>query len=132
MKLYFTPGACSMAPHILAEEAGLKYQAVKVDLANKTFGNGNDYRKVNPKGAVPALELDNGEVLTENAVILQYLAEQKPEAGLVPKAGSFERWRTLETLNFLATEVHKGFGPLWSDQMPEQAKNIAKENLAKK
>lgn len=133
MKLYYTPGACSMAPHIVAEEAGLRYEAVLVDLKNKTLPNGDDFRKVNPKGAVPALGLDDGEVLTENAVILQYLADRKPESGLLPKPGAtMERYRALEMLNYLATEVHKGFGPLWSDAMPEAAKSVAMENLARK
>lgn len=130
MKLYYSPGACSMAPHIALEEAGLRYQAVPVDLKAKTTASG-DYLKINPKGSVPALELDNGEVLTENAVVLQYIAEQNPGAALMPKSG-LERFRALEWLNFVATELHKGFGPLWNPKAPGEAKQQAVETLGKK
>ncbi|MBX2987888.1 MAG: glutathione transferase GstA [Bdellovibrionaceae bacterium] len=109
MKLYFSPGACSLAPHIVLEELGLKYEGVKVDLRNKP----QELLKANPKGYVPVLELDDGKVLTEAQVILQYLADQKPEKHLLPKMGTWERYQAMELLNFLSTEVHKGFGPLW-------------------
>jgi glutathione S-transferase len=130
MKLYYATGACSLAPHIALEEIGLRYEAVPVDLKAKTV-RGGDYRKINPKGAVPALELDSGEILTENAVVLQYIADQRPEAGLLPKGG-LERYRALEWLNFIATELHKGFGPLWNPKSPDESKHLAREMLAAK
>lgn len=102
-----------MAPHIVLNELGMKYEAIQVDMKTKKAG-GNDFNQLNHKGYVPALMLDNGEMLTEGAVIMQYLADQKPEAGLIPKAGTWERYRAMEWLNFIATEIHKGFSPLWS------------------
>ena len=113
MKLYYAPGACSLAPHIVAAEGGVPVDLVKVDVRAKKLEDGSDYLQVNPKGAVPALGLDEGGVLTENAVVMQYIAERAPGSGLVP-AGGLERWRLLELLNYVATEVHKGFGPLWN------------------
>lgn len=109
MKLYYSPGACSLSPHIVLEELGLQYQGVQVDLASPPA----EFSKLNPLGAVPVLAMPNGQALTEGAVIVQYLADQKPEAGLAPKAGTLERYRLQETMNFLATEVHKGFSPLF-------------------
>lgn len=138
MKLYFSPGACSIAPHIVLEEMGTNYETVKVDLATKATPEG-DYMKVNPKGYVPALVMNDGQLLTEDAVILQYLGDQKPELGLIPPAGSMERYRLIETLHFIATELHKGFGPLFSgDRMVqekegrEQLKKFTKDRLASK
>lgn len=128
MKLFYSPGACSMAPHMVIEELGLKCEWIKVDLAKKQMAQG-DFFKVNPLGQVPALELDNGQVLTEAAVILQYLADQKPEKNLMPKPGTFERFRVLEWLNFIATELHKGFGPFWNPKMPDDAKTLFRERL---
>lgn len=128
MKLFYTPGACSLAPHILLNEAAIPHEAIKVDLRAKTY-EGGDFRKINPKGYVPTLQLANGQLLTENAVILQYIADQKPEAHLIPKAGSFERYRLLEWENFIATELHKGFSPLWDPRTPEAYKEIAKASL---
>ncbi|HYJ51618.1 MAG TPA: glutathione transferase GstA [Allosphingosinicella sp.] len=113
MKLYYTPGACSQAPHILLIETGLPFEAVRVDLKTKRLETGEDFTAINPKGAVPALELDDGTLLTENAVILQYIADLAPEAHFLPPAGSLARWRVLEWLNFIATELHKGFAPLF-------------------
>ena len=130
MKLYYSPGACSLAPHIVAREAGLDLDLAQVDLAAKTI-DGRDYREINPKSAVPALELDGGELLTENAVILQYLADRAPYANLVP-GGGIERWRLLELLNFIATELHKGFSPLFNPAMPAEARRIFVDNLAKR
>jgi glutathione S-transferase len=101
MKLYFTPGACSMAPHIGLREAGLTFDLEQVDLGTKKTKSGADYTKINAKGYVPALQLDNGDVLTEAPVILQYIGDQKPDSGLVPKAGTMERYRTQEWLNFV-------------------------------
>lgn len=113
MKLYYSPGACSMAPHIVLHEAGYAFQAIRVDTAKRQTANGDDYTKINPKGYVPALQLDSGEVLTEVAVILQYLADQKPQADLAPRPGTMERYRLMEWLNFIATEVHKGLNPFF-------------------
>jgi len=132
MKLFFAPGACSMATHIVLNELGFKYEPVQVQAKTKQYGNGQDFWKINPKGYVPALQLENGQVLTEGTAILQYLADQKPEAGLLPKNGSFDRVRAQEWLNFVATEIHKGFSPLWNDRTPEEAKTMFKENLGKR
>jgi glutathione S-transferase len=131
MKLYYAQGACSLAPHIALHEAGLKFTLEPVDLRAKTWRDG-DYTQVNPKGQVPVLELDNGERLTECAVILQYIASQKPEAQLLPTGNTMERWHALEALNFVATELHKGFGPLWNPAIPAEVKNMTKEMLGKK
>ena len=130
MKLYYSPGACSMASHLALTEAGLKFQTAAVDLRKKTF-EGGDFKTVNPKGQVPALQLDNGEVLTEGSAILQYIADQKPEMKLVPAAGTLERYRCQEWLNYIATEVHKGFSPLWNPQVTEDARNQAITKLSK-
>lgn len=116
MKLYYTPGACSQAPHIVLQELDLKYTPIKVDLTTHTLPDGSDYRAINPKGYVPLLELDDGTRLTEANVLLQYLADRKPGA-LAPPTGSVERYRLMEWLSFIATEVHKGFGPLWNPKV---------------
>ena len=117
MKLYFTPGACSLAPHIVLREAGFTFDLDKVDIATKQTARGEDYTKINPKGYVPAIRLDDGQILTEVAVILQYLADQKPESGLAPRPGTMERYRLMEWLNFLASEIHKQFGPLFNPKV---------------
>jgi glutathione S-transferase len=130
MKLYFSPGACSLSPHIVARELGIPLQLQKVNTRDKTMEGGGDYWQVNAKGYVPLLELDNGERLTEGPAIVQYLADQKPEAGLAPKAGSFERYRLQEWLNFTTSEIHKQFSPLFRPTTPEDYKPIARENLA--
>lgn len=132
MQLYYAPGACSLAPHIVLREAGLPADVVKVDLAARQTADGADYLQVSPNGYVPALRLDDGQVLTEAQVILQYLADRKPEAGLAPPAGGLERYRLQEALGFIATELHKGFGPLWNPAMPEAAKQLAREKLAER
>jgi glutathione S-transferase len=132
MKLYYTPGACSQAPHIALNEAGLKFEPVLVDLKAKKLPAGEDYFAVNPKGSVPALGLDDGEVLTENAAILQYIGDQAPGSGLLPQLGDFRRYRVLEWLNYIATELHKGFGPLWNPTSSPEAKDGARDLLAKK
>ena len=116
MKLYYTPGACSQAPHIVLQELDLKYEPVKVDLATHTLPDGSDFRAINPKGYVPMLELDDGTRLTEANVLLQYLADRKPGT-LAPPTGTLERYKLMEWLAFIATEVHKGFGPLWNPQV---------------
>lgn len=113
MKLFFSPGACSLAPHILLFEAGCRFQTEKVDLKTKQF-SGGDYNKINPKGYVPALQLENDEVLTEVTAVLQYIADQNPDAHLLPKAGNWERYRAQEWLNYVATEIHKSFSILFT------------------
>ena len=130
MKLYYAPGACSLSPHIVARELGLPIELKKVNTKDRTVEGGGDYRKVNGRGYVPALELDNGQILTEGPAIVQYLADLKPEAALAPKRGSFERYRLQEWLNFLTSEIHKSFSPLFKPNTPEDYKKIAKENLA--
>ena len=130
MKLYYAPGACSLSPHIVSRELGIPVELKKVNTKDKTIEGGGDYWKVNPRGYVPALELDNGEVLTEGPAIVQYLADQKPDAGLAPKPGSFERYRVQEWLNFLTSEIHKQFSPLFKPNTPEDYKPVAKQNLA--
>ncbi|MDO8520203.1 MAG: glutathione transferase GstA [Deltaproteobacteria bacterium] len=131
LKLYFSPGACSLAPHLILREIKLPFELVRVDLKTKTAAGG-DYLKINPKGSVPAIHLENGEVLTENAVVLQYLADLKPEAGLIPRAGTWERYRCQEWLNYIATELHKAFGPLFKPNTPAEFKPIVLENLSQR
>lgn len=132
MKLYYAPGACSLAVHITLREAGLPVELVKVDLASKTTDDGRDYRTLNPKGYVPALLLDDGQALTEVSALLQYVADQNPEAGLLPAAGTRERYRALEWIGFIATELHKGFGPLWNPATPEPTRQAALDTLARR
>ncbi|MBS1212451.1 MAG: glutathione S-transferase [Proteobacteria bacterium] len=132
MKLYFTPAACSLAVHIVLREAGFRFDLDKVDLASKKTENGSDFLALNPKGYVPALELDDGQVLTEDQVILQYLADQKPDSGLAPMPGTTERYRLMEWLAFVATEVHKGFSPLWNPGTPEVTKQSALTLLSRR
>lgn len=124
MKLYYAPGACSMASHMVLREAGFSFDLEKVELATGKTASGEDYRRINPKGYVPALRLDDGEILTESAVILQYLADQKPAAGLAPAPGTLERYRLMEWLNFIATEMHKQLGALYNPKItPEWREN---------
>lgn len=130
MKLYYAPGACSMSPHILLNETGQKFELVKVDLGSKKTEAGDDYLKVNPKGAVPALQLDNGEVLTEGAVIAQYIADHAPDKQLIAKAGSMERYRQQEWLNWIASEFHKSMGGLFNKAMAEKAGDLIKQRIA--
>lgn len=122
MKLYYYPGACSLAAHIVLREAGYDFELDQVDLASKTTASGEDYRQVNPKGYVPALRLDDGQVLTEDAVILQYLADLNPAAHLAPAAGGLECYRELEWLNFIATEIHKTLGALFNPRITPEWK----------
>jgi glutathione S-transferase len=130
MKLYYSPGACSQAPHILLHEIGLRHDAVRVDLKSHTLEDGSSYYDVNPKGSVPALELDNGDVLTENAVILQYLGD-RAASDVLPPLGEFRRYRVLELLNFITTELHKRFGFLFSDA-GDETKQFVTTQLRKK
>lgn len=129
MKLYYTPGACSLSPHIVVREAGLPIELIKTDIRAKKTEGGADYLKRNPLGYVPALELDDGSILTEGPAIVQYLADQVPETGLAPPAGTMDRYRLQSWLNFISTEIHKGFSPLFNPQMPEEAKTITRERL---
>ncbi|MGE3149746.1 MAG: glutathione transferase GstA [Pseudorhodoplanes sp.] len=133
MKLYFSPGACSLAPHIVLREAGYDFSLEQVDLKeHKLKAGGGDYYAINPKGSVPLIELDNGQRVTEIPAITQYLADQKPAAGLAPANGSFERVRLQEWMNFIASEIHKQFGPLFRPTTPDAFKEILKENLGKR
>ena len=131
MKLYYAPAACSFAPHIALREAGLPFEPVKVDLRKHTLSDGSDYYAINPKGYVPLLELDDGQRLSEVAAILQYIADQKPGT-LAPAFGTLERYRLIEWLNFIATEVHKQFSPLWYPDTPDATKEKQRATLAKR
>jgi glutathione S-transferase len=132
MKLYFAPGACSLSPDIVLREAGLNFELEQVDLRTKKTKSGADFLKVNPKGQVPVLVTDDGKTLTEGPAIVQYIADQKPEAKLAPPCGSFDRSRLQEWLNFITSELHKSFSPLFAPNTPEEYKTIVKENLAKR
>ena len=130
--LYYSPGACSQAPHILMHEVGLEHDAKRVDLRNKTLEDGSDYLQVNPKGAVPALRVDSGEVLTENAVVLQFIGDLVPDSGVLPSLGDFRRYRVLEMVNFITTELHKRFSYLFSRDASDEVKQFVRGDLAKK
>lgn len=132
MKLFFAPGACSLASHIALREAGLPFDLEKVDLKAKKTETGADFAAINPKGYVPALRLDDGQTMTECAVIAQYVADRKPEKKLAPAAGTPERYRLQEWLNFIATEVHKGTSPLFNPATPEAFKQIVLERLGQR
>ena len=132
MKLYYVPQACSLAPHIVLRELNLPFELVRVDNATKKTFDGDDFLVINPKGYVAALQLDNGEVLTEGPAILQYLADQRPEANLAAMPGTFERVRLQEWLNFVSTEIHGGLGWLFSSQFPQEVKALIKEKLFKR
>jgi glutathione S-transferase len=132
MKLYYSPGACSQAPHILLHEIGLEHDAARVDLKAKKLEDGSDYLAVNPKGAVPALQLDSGEVLTENAVILQYLGDRTNWPEVLPPLGDFRRYRVLEMVNFITTELHKRFSYLFSPDASDEMKQLVMRDLGKK
>src|SRR5450432_3734198 len=116
MKLYYSPGACSLSPHIVAREAGIDVELVKVNTKTKAMSPEGDYWAVNPKGYVPALRLDNGEILTEGPAIVQYLADQKPGAGLAPANGTLERYRVQEMLGYINSEIHKTWSPLFNEK----------------
>jgi len=132
MQLYYSPGACSLASHITLREAGLPVELKKADTKTKKLEDGSDYFAVNSKGSVPALRLDDGQVLTEGPAILQYLADQKPESKLAPKAGTLERYRLLEWLNFITSEVHKSFSPLFNPAADAAVKQYTTQNIEKK
>jgi glutathione S-transferase len=129
MKLYYSPGACSLSPHIALLEAGLPYDLVKVDLRAKKLENGDDYLKVNPKGQVPALVLDNGEVVTEGPVIVQMIADTASAKNLAPARDSAERYKLQEWLNYITAELHKNFGPMFSPVLADDAKAFFKDRV---
>lgn len=128
MKLYFSPGACSLAPHIALREAGLPVELVRVK--DHKLQDGTDYYGINPKGYVPAIGLDDGQLLTEGAALLQYIADLKPESGLLPKPGTLERFRANEWLTFISSEIHKSFSPLFNPALTDEAKAVFKARLA--
>ena len=132
MKLYYTPGACSLSPHIALLEAGLPFALEKVDLKTKSAGSGQDYAGINGKGYVPALELDDGQVLTEGPAIVQYIADRAPHAGLAPAAGTLDRYRLQEWLNFITSELHKGMGSMFNPAQTPEWKDAVKATLAKR
>jgi len=129
MKLYFSPGACSAASHIVLRELGLPFDIEKINNKTKVTASGADFYKINPKGYVPALQLDDGSVLTEGPVIMQYLADKKPEAGLVPANGTMERYRLQEWMGFINSELHKSYSPLFRADTPEQTKQSSIEKI---
>lgn len=129
MKLYYSPGACSLASHIALEETGLKYEAIAAPTKTKVLPDGSDYRKVNPLGYVPYLVMDDGTGLAEGPAILQYIADQAPATKLAPPNGTVPRYQLQSWLNFIGTEVHKNFGPLFNSAMPDEAKQIFTTNL---
>ena len=132
MKLYYSPGACSLSPHIALHEAGLAHTPVLASTKSKKLQDGTDFFTINELGYVPVLELDNGERLREGPVIVQYIADQAPEKNLAPANGTLERYRLQEWLNFIGTELHKGFGPLFNPATPEEYKTIARNQLLKR
>jgi glutathione S-transferase len=132
MKLYYSPAACSLSPHIVAREAGVPIELVKVDLKAHTLADGTDYTTINPKGSVPLLELDDGDRLSEGPAIVQYLADRNPAAGLAPAAGTTERYHLQEWLNFVTSELHKQYSPLFDAAVPAEYKETVKARLAQR
>lgn len=132
MKLYYATGACSLSPHIVLKELGLPYELVRVELSTHLTADGRDYTAINPKGYVPALQLDDGQLLTEGPAIVQYLADQKPSAGLLPPAGTIERARVQEWLTFIGTELHKNFSPLFNPNASADWKAAALSNIERR
>ena len=132
MKLYYSPGACSLSPHIALRESGLPFELVLASTKTHQLADGTDYYTINPKGSVPLLELDNGERLSEGPAIVQYIADQVPAKGLAPAAGTMARYRLMEWLNFITSELHKGFSPLFNPAMPEEGRALARAQLSKR
>lgn len=130
MKLYYSRGACSLAPHIVAHEAGLQIELDKVDTKTKTTQNGGDFKQISPNGYVPVLQLDDGEYLTEATVVVQYLADLRPQSALAPAQGTMARYRLMEWLGFISTELHKGYSPLFQPATPEEYKTLVRQKLA--
>jgi glutathione S-transferase len=129
MKLYYSPGACSLSPHIALREAGLPFELVLASTKTKKLADGSDYLAINPKGQVPLLELDNGLRLTEGPAIVQYIADQVPASELAPAVGTIERYQLMEWLNFITSELHKGFSPLFTPDTPDDYKPIVRNRL---
>lgn len=132
MKLYFSPGACSLSPHIALREAGLAFDLVKVDLQQKTTADGQDFGLINPKGYVPVLVLDDGEVLSEGPAIVQYIADRAPDSKLAPPIGSMARYHLMEWLNFITSELHKSYTPLFNPRASEELKSEVRTNLTQR
>lgn len=132
MKLYYSNGACSLSPHIVLRESGLPFTLVRASTKTHALDDGTDYYTINPKGSVPLLELDNGERLSEGPAIVQYIADQAPDKDLAPASGTFERYRAQEWLNFITSELHKGYSPLFRPTTPEDFKPVLRELLLKK
>lgn len=132
MKLYYSPGACSLSPHIVLRESGLAFEPVLASTKTHQLADGTDYYTINPKGYVPLLELDNGERLSEGPAIVQYIADQVPQKNLAPANGTMARYRLQEWLNFISTELHKGFSPMFTPGMPEEAKVLARARVLKR
>ena len=132
MKLYYSPGACSLSPHIALREAGMKFDLVKTALQTHTLADGTDYYQITPKGQVPLLELDDGARLSEGPVIMQYIADHAPASGLAPPAGTMERYRVMEWLNFITSEIHKSFSPMFNPNMPQDGKDVLAARLKDK
>lgn len=132
LKLYYSPGACSLCPHIALREAGLDFELVQVNLKEKKTKSGDDFLKINPKGYVPALGLHDGYVLTEGPAIVQWVADQKPAAEIAPANGTAERYRLQEWLTFIGTEIHKNFSPLFAAEAPDAAKDFSRQALVKR
>jgi glutathione S-transferase len=131
-KLYYSPGACSLSPHIVLREAGLPFSLVLASTKTKKLADGSDYLAINSKGYVPLLELDDGQRLSEGPAIVQYIADQAPATGLAPAAGTMARYRLMEWLNFITSELHKGFSPLFTPGMPDEAKAMAQKKLGER
>ena len=131
-KLYYSPGACSLSPHIALREAGISFELEQVNLKEKKTKSGEDYSKINPKGYVPALKLDDGYLLTEGPAIVQWIADQKPGAHLAPANGTAERYKLQEWLTYIGTEIHKNFSPLFNPATPEETKTTVRGYLAKR
>jgi len=129
MKLFYAPGVCSLSPHIMLEEAGLKHELAKTDIRNKTVEGGTDYKSTNPLGYVPALQLDDGTILTEGPAIVQYIADKAPEKKLAPANGTLDRYKMQSWLNFVSSEIHKGFSPLFNAALGDDAKKVHREKL---
>jgi glutathione S-transferase len=132
MKLYYMKGACSLASYISLNEAGIKFEPIKVDHGTHKTPDGEDFNAINTKGYVPALRLDNGELLTENVAVLQYIADLNPASKLAPAAGTLERYRLMEWLSYINSEVHKSFGPLFSSDVSEDVKKFARNSVTKR
>jgi glutathione S-transferase len=132
MKLFYSRGACSLAPHIVLHEADLQAELQRFDTKTRTLEGGGDFIRINPNGYVPVLQLDDGQFLTEAAVIVQYLADLKPQSGLAPAPGTLARYRLMQWLNFISSELHKGYSPLFSATTPEEYKTTVKHKLAQR